>query len=497
MPRLRRIRLGADYFGGIGSLKTKEDWLVLAGTTAAASVACLAALTWPRVLPLIVGVFVLLGVAIKKPHAVSAVMVIAAIPMMRPNALGELYSPYALLLCVCAGFIALIADRGCLGMLRSYWVVTLMTALSYLWMLIITSIAGTSGAPFLVQGAAITILTLVSVGLVLADPKRRRIVLRGFVWMVMALCVSFVVTFAIWLVTGVGSLQIGSFTTYHAAEGKSALYFPFTPSFGFQTVGGVIFPRLTGLGREPGWMSLYCGLALLLWGRVGKPNIFGQFALIAGLLGAFSTAGFGGFVVALMVAWIVRKSKTKDMSVHFFGLLFKLAALGGGLWLAVYAPVFGFAVKGTMNAISLEDRSNATQAGLDTLADSPLLGSGEGQAINLIASIAPFGVILPLTVVAALLLPRLGHPDKRLTTAPILLLLITLLLSQPAGDSTFIYVMAGLIYACCLPDMGRDEDPAGSRRPQKGQGHQLPAAYKGLARKASRTMEPYMSQQGD
>lgn len=202
-------------------------------------------------------------------------------------------------------------------------------------------------------------------------------------------------------------------------------------------------------------MALYCGLALLLWGRVGKPNIIGQGALVAGLLGAFSTAGFGAFVVALIVAWMARKPKTNDLAVHFFVSVFKLSTLAGALWLAINAPVFGFASKGDLNATSLQERSNATNAGLAALVDHPLGGvhSGVQEAINLIASIAPLGAPFALIVIAALVLPRLGHPAKGLTTAPILLLLITLLLSQPAADSTFVFVLAGLIYTSGLPDM--------------------------------------------
>jgi hypothetical protein len=209
--------------------------------------------------------------------------------------------------------------------------------------------------------------------------------------------------------------------------------------------------------------------------------------LVAGLLGAFSTAGFGAFVVALIVAWMARKPKTTDLATHFLVSVFKLAALGGALWLAVNAPVFGFASKGDLNSVSLQDRANSTNAGIAALVDSPLGGvhSGNLDAINLIAAIAPLGIPFALAVVGALVFPRLGHPAKHLTTASILLLFITLLLSQPAGDSTFVFVMVGLIYTVALPDMDAVSAPRIRPEPVKKNQPKLSPAHQRLTAKSN------------
>jgi hypothetical protein len=331
----------------------------------------------------------------------------------------------------------------------SHAMVTFGVSAMSLWSLINASIFGSDAVPDILRGLITTVLPVAAAGFVLADPARRRIVGKGFVWIILALSASFAVTFGLWLVAGFGSFLLSGGIGFSAS-----IYLPFTPSLGTQTVAGLTFPRFTGLGREPGWMSMYCGLALLLWARVGKPNILGIGILFVGLLGAFSTAGFGAFVVVIMIAWMMRKPKSRDAFTHYIGFLFKVSALAGAAWLAVYAPVFGVASKGDLNQSSLLDRSQATSAGLDALMNSPLGGvhAGSNESINLIASLAPFGVPFFLAVCAALFLPRFGHPNKAPTVAPVLLIFITLLLSQPAGGSTWVFILAGLSYTLALPD---------------------------------------------
>jgi hypothetical protein len=188
--------------------------------------------------------------------------------------------------------------------------------------------------------------------------------------------------------------------------------------------------------------------------------MIGRAVLLAGLLGTFSTAAFGAFAVALGVAWIARSALQKNPALHYFGLLFKLAFLGAALWVAIYAPVVGFADKASYNAVSLDQRTQATNAGIAALTEHPLGGvfGGQQEAINLVAAIAPFGIPFALIVVAALLLPRIGHPAKHLTTAPIFVVFVTLLLSQPAGDSTFVFLLVPLVYGVAKTTKGSPPD---------------------------------------
>lgn len=418
------------------------------GTAIAVGVSVLAASQWPLAVPVVLVVFALVVVAAKKPDMVAAILVIASIPLLRPNVLGETFALVGTALCLMAALIAFAGDRGKLGFPRPYLVTCVSLSALYIWLLVNASMFGTDGVVLIFQGAVTTALTVTAVGFVLASPSRRRLVGKGFVYLVLALCVSYTITFAVWVALGIGALPVATFQIRDSAEAVASVFFPFTPSFGVQGVFGVQIPRFTGLGREPGWMALYCGLALLLWPRVGKPRLLGQFVLVVGLLGTVSTAGFGGFVVVVIVAWIMRRPSRGDAFTNYIALVGKLSCLAGAIWIAFFAPVLGLGAKDEMNAVSLNDRTTATQAGLDALVTSPLGGVGTGlqESINLIASIAPFGVPFGLLVIAALFLPRLGHPSKHMTTAPIALIFITLLLSQPAGDSTFVFILAGLVY---------------------------------------------------
>ena len=81
-------------------------------------------------------------------------------------------------------------------------------------------------------------------------------------------------------------------------------------------------------------------------------------------------------------------------------------AIGGAAWVALYAPVLGLAAKQTSNETSLDERADATAAGLRALTTTPLGGQGtEKQAgINLISDVAVNGlpfVLLVGAVVAA------------------------------------------------------------------------------------------------
>lgn len=445
---------------------------------------------WPPSALIVIGVVVLLGLSIKRPQIVAPALVLAAFPFMRPNILGGNYALIAVAMCLVAAFIALVSDAGRFRIPRSYLVVASGVAVMYLWTLINAAIfSATDTVSTILQGIVTTALPVVAVGVVIANPIRRRILVRGFVWLMILLCASYAFTLVAGLAIKFTTLVLGSFDI--DKNGWIAiLYLPFTPATGYQGLGGVTFPRFTGLGREPGWMSMYAGLALLLWPRVGRVRLPGAVFLIIGLLGTFSTAGFGAFVVVIILAWMARGDKGSDPAVHFLSFLVKLVALGLAGWVALTAPVFGYMAKGDVNAVSLDDRTRATNAGLGAIVDNPFGGvhTGVSEGINLLASLAPLGIPFFVIVVGTLLLPRIGHPNKAATTAPILLILIVLLLSQPASDSTFVFIMAGLIYTASLPDMPvlapkeRAQGPVKVARPAPSEMYARLARQQGMTR---------------
>jgi hypothetical protein len=431
-------------------------WYVFAGVLI--TVAVLAATAWPIAIVVIVALIVFLVVAAKKPQAIASLLVVAAIPFMRPNLFGEQVALVGTGLCVAGALVALAADKGHTRIPKQYVVIIMGVLAMSTWLLTKTSIFGDGNPQFIFQGYITTGLTVLAAGVVLAGRERRQIVGRGFVWLVLAVCASYAVTVLYWLVMGIGSGAIATFAI--SSEINSAvLYFPLTPTSATQTVQGVTFPRLTGIGREPGWMAIYAGIALLLWPRVGKPKLLGRAILVLGLLGTISTAGFGVFAVVLILTWIANPSPMGDAFTRLVGFTFKVGFLAVAAWVAYNAPVLGFSAKGGLNEVSLTERSNATAVGLEALTASPLGGvhSGVQDSINLVASLAPNGLPFFLIVTAIFLLPLASRRIRAGAFGPLMMIYLTLLLSQPANDSTFVFILAGLACVLSIPHAKPEE----------------------------------------
>jgi hypothetical protein len=185
---------------------------------------------------------------------------------------------------------------------------------------------------------------------------------------------------------------------------------------------------------------------------------------VVGIAGTLSTAGFGVFAIVLAFEWFERKRAASSLLADYLRKVTGLVVLVGAAWLAIYAPVFGLAAKSEINQVSLTERSMATSAGWTALWNTPLGGDAAAQVggVNLIASIAASGLPFALCVVAALLAPRASHRARPLTSAPVLVLLLTLLTSQPPKDSTWVFVAAAMAYA--VTARPHDDDSATIRK---------------------------------
>ena len=244
------------------------------------------------------------------------------------------------------------------------------------------------------------------------------------------------------------SLDIGT-------SGINPVYLPLTPTVGIQSVFGTVFPRFTGLGREPGWMAMYCAAAYFMADAVGLRGRLLKVLLVVGLIGCISTAGFGVFVVAWAYHVFLRDRGTGISVGAFVRQLSGVVATILAIWLAVTAPVLGLAAKTTQNVISLDERQLATEAGVRALFESPLGGAPtEVQGgINLISDIAVSGLPFVLLVCGALLLPALGRRGHRGSgNAVIVIVFLTLLTSQPAKDSTWAFALVAIAASLTTPE---------------------------------------------
>lgn len=400
------------------------------------------------------------GEAGQRTAILPVLLVLAAMPFVRPNIFGEVRLSVVgfLLLAVAAAAVLLARDGGApappSGQPGASVVICL--CLAYLWLMV--QAAATNPGPnagSTIQGLFLTAGSVLALVLVCQQPQIRLAVGRAFVIVLLAMCASLLVTALIWLVAGVGSGEIGAVRigTVTAAQ---PVYFPLTLTQGVQTVFGVELPRFTGLGREPGWMAMYCGVGYFLADMVGMRRWWVRPLLLIGLIGCISTAGFGVFVVALAYHAFLRDNGDGIRLGGYLRQLFGLCAVAAAVWVATAAPVLGLSAKQTQNETSLDERQQATVAGLRALTEHPLGGhQTETQGgINLISDIAVSGLPFVLLICAALLLPMsVRGALGRYSSAPIVIVFLTLLLAQPPKDSTWAYAVVVLAAMLRKPDL--------------------------------------------
>jgi hypothetical protein len=406
-----------------------------------------------------IGTVVLGTVLVVNARHASWLLVVLAVPLARPNFFGESYSVVAAVLVYAAAVLAIVSDHGRLLIAtrahRTLRSVAFWIAVAYLWLLFRAANFG-FGTPVqpLIQSILLVVTVIAGAAIVMAEEGRSRAVARGFIAVVLIECASYVVTAIIWAIGGVGSGLVAHVPgTAHSFA--SDIYFPGTITTATQTVLGLTMPRFDGIGREPGWMAMWCALAYFLIPRITKRRSrVVRAMLLVGMLATFSTAGFGVFLVVWSFEKFLRPRRGGDASLTYLRWVVGGIVMVAAVWLAIKAPVFGLDAKSIMNATSLDDRTLATRAGLNALRTSPLVGTSHGSGVNLVASIAGAGLPFSLAVLAALFMPLRSHPARGMALGPISVLAITLVTSQPAQDSTWVYVAAVIIYAVTLPPEG-------------------------------------------
>lgn len=401
------------------------------------------------------------------PQRVAPLLAIAAIPFVQPNVLGVSYSQLGMALLAVAALLSIGHDvrnrreEPNDQVFRSLLITVALVAASYFITLGITANSATASGRFTVvaQGGAISVISLLAFAIVLRDRSRRLTVARGFLFMILATSCSYVLTAGLWLVGGVGSsllttLPVGAF-------GDLSIYMPLTPTVSSLNVFGQELPRFTGIGREPGWMAMYCVVAFFLLSSVLRKTRWWMYvALAVGLLGTVSTAGFGVGLAMLAYSMFIRPRSYSSPLSAYLRQVAGLAALGAAVWYAIYAPNLGLNAKQGTNALSYDERITSIRRGGEALADLRIFGDLGPGSITLIGSIASLGLLYVLVILAAFLVPRIGHPHRSLTTAPVLTVVVTLLLSQPVGDAVWPFGLVMLTYAVTAIDRrGGAADP--------------------------------------
>lgn len=394
------------------------------------------------------------------PWWAPGALALVAVPLMRPNLFGETLSPVALGLMLVALVLRGLRRDPPTG--RWFGVPLLLClGLAYLWLLLRSAIVDPDQeAEVVITGSVLTLAPLVILVELCRDPRTRMLIGRGFVIGMLVLCGSYAITALIWAVSGVGAGEIGMFPV--GQLDPQPVYAPFTITAATQDVLGVTFPRFTGLGREPGWMAMFCGITWFLAGATGIRRGW-RWLLLFGLLGTVSTAGFGTFVVALAYDRFLRGRGDGITMAGYLRHIGGLVMVPLALWLATAAPVLGFSAKSSQNAVSLDERSMMTENGLRALRENPVGSPAAIGGVNLVSDIAVSGLPFVLLVCLGLLLSTARISGGGPAAGPVVVTtLATMLLSQPARDSPWAFALvllaAGIGSTAALSPTTHDRD---------------------------------------
>jgi len=375
-----------------------------------------------------------------------------ALFFLRPNLFGELLAPLGLTLAAGAAAVELMSRRGQqipMPPVRILLIVPVCVGLADAWKLVRFYVTMPEQLYAVLQDILITVGTLICVYIVCRTAQRRLALGRGFVIVVVLFSISYVLTALMWAAGGIGSGSYGAIPVGNV--GPQPIFFPISVAESTQSVLGQTFPRFTGLGREPGWMAMYCAAAYFMCPMVGIRSRLLKVCLLVALAGTWSTAGFGVFVVVWTYDIFIRSRPDWVGGLNFLRRVTGLAFLGGAAWVAINAPILGLSAKQTQNGISLRERELATEAGLQALNESPFWGVSSSirqLGINLISDIEASGLPFVILITLALLLPAVVQGRARQGHAAVLALFLTLLTSQPAGASTWVFALALIAYGC-------------------------------------------------
>ncbi|GAA3203671.1 hypothetical protein GCM10017690_08430 [Microbacterium terregens] len=256
----------------------------------------------------------------------------------------------------------------------------------------------------------------------------------GLTTVVVVVAALSLVSFAVGAIIGFGATHVANVPLGYSDRGVGLLL----PG-GF-TYGGTLsegFPRMLGLGREPGMGAIYYAWAFFAIPATWRHrSVLRWVVLLGALLTTQSTAGVALFTISLALWVVFGRDRIRPLVA-----LLALGASAAIAYLAIFDTSFGVLSK--LETTSYDERNAATLRGLEALQlnfwDSattlPL------SNVNLIAGVdahgGPWLVILGVLLITALI--RSGRQNPMTYAA--LFIALTVLASQPIIDTPAILIM--------------------------------------------------------
>jgi len=285
---------------------------------------------------------------------------------------------------------------------------------------------------------AATLLLVATVTLFLFQLQDVNNVFRVIFFIFFFLALSQTVTYTLMFLTrSPESLLWGTLLSPTDAQPWSIrLYFPFTPTAGYEFVAGTFYPRATGIYREPGIYQAFVTMSFFAVDFFPfRRKLLMRLVLLFSLFTVFSTAGYIVFLITLSYKYILNIKKIRTflyagvaVSITVIGLMF--------LW---DAGLMGIRYK----LFTQGARLPQTIAVIAALKQSPFWGIGRIESvggINFIAALSIIGLFGGALFVVLVVYALSVNYTKR-NLIPFLPLLFTLVFAQPLYNKGIVFFM--------------------------------------------------------
>ena len=323
-----------------------------------------------------------------------------AVGLMRPTAIGEVYSFHIAVLCLSLIFVLLVLDRFEFAYFKCFpfmiQIFLMFTVGLYLFShSVIMAYADIFNA---FKGFLLTILPVLILIVLVRKQGALKYFFDAFAFVILFSCFSIVVSFFL-LAVGVGFESLHVLDFEYTYEGRGFVIFPMTFTFNPVDFGLGPMPRLSGLYREPGVVP-----AFACWGAaysyIRRWPLWTTLVFVVGSLLSMSTLG----VIALYTGMLIlsnRMGLSTGKSIAFFILVA----------LSVWPLVYGF------DGVGLQAKIESGSGSFDERyeqffgffgAENMLFGDGpswsgyDTTSINLLAASRTFGSIFLLLILCFL-----------------------------------------------------------------------------------------------
>lgn len=379
-----------------------------------------------------------------RPVATLATVTAIGLLLLRPTAFGEQTAVYGSVLVVLGSGLYLLLNVGEWRYDAATSAMLGIVLLGWFWLAVHDGTV--RGSSVNLAGTSLTFI-LPIIALLLVGPGRKfyedlRRIIVGAVAVSAALMV---LAAGIGLVLGFSRISAGATHFGYETVSGNGVLFPGAMVYGSGGTGEI--PRLLGLGREPGMGALFIGWSYFAIPADWRLRMPIRAVLLVALLLTQSTAGVALFAAAWGLQ-VLRGGKVRALATRFAISLMVL----GGLLLAALAPEFGLLEK-VDSGSSFSDRWAATANGIHALFSTPFDAATEVPmaSINLIAGIAATGLPWFVLMCTFFVLPVVRSRITDWQQYAALLVFGTVLLAQPALDSTGILALT-LVSCFTIPE---------------------------------------------